>query len=69
MYLYTLDGPRRSFRAYIPCEGQASDNVNIWKADINLEIKKKKKKDFWVIKSFHKAHALYSLKEKEAHYL
>ena len=43
IYLYTLNGPRRSFRAYIPCGGQASDNVNIWKAAINLEIKKKKR--------------------------
>ena len=42
MYLYTLDGPKRSFRAYIPCGGQASDNVNIWKIAINLKIKKKK---------------------------
>ena len=41
IYLCILNGPRRSFRAYIPCGGQASDNVNIWKAAINLEILKK----------------------------
>lgn len=35
-----LEGP--SEHIYIPCGGQACDNVNIWKAAINLEILKKR---------------------------
>ena len=43
-YLYNLGAPRKSFKAYIPRGGQASDNVNIWKTAINLEIKQTNKR-------------------------